>query len=195
MQELASVNFVGRHTTPCPSCRAPIYKSSGCNKMTCPNCSQFFCWCCRKLISGYDVRGLPGRERAGLDPAPPSPQHFGQYSCPLFDEHEIAAWEAMWQGGGRAAPRRPRFEQVADIERARRRRCCPGCGRLQNCDGGNNHMRCEGCRMRFCFFCGRPVVKFAEHFRVADGCPQHGDRPRHRQRPQQRQVQVDPADA
>lgn len=105
-------------------------------------------------------------------------QHFGAASCALFDEETIAAWNAQWRNGAAAAPRRPRHEHEADIERARQRRRCPGCGRLQLCENGNNHMRCEGCRLKFCFFCGRPVVKFAEHFRVADGCPQHGDRPR-----------------
>lgn len=36
---------------PCPTCRAPVEKISGCNKMTCNQCRKNFCWICKQKIS------------------------------------------------------------------------------------------------------------------------------------------------
>lgn len=39
----------------CPTCRAPIYKISGCNHMTCYRCNTDYCWICRFTFeSEYD---------------------------------------------------------------------------------------------------------------------------------------------
>ena len=38
----------------CPKCRMGIAKTEGCNKMTCTNCGQYFCFACGKAINGYD---------------------------------------------------------------------------------------------------------------------------------------------
>jgi hypothetical protein len=35
----------------CPSCRADIEKTMGCNHMTCTRCGRHFCWLCLKLVS------------------------------------------------------------------------------------------------------------------------------------------------
>ncbi len=42
---------------PCPGCRAPTYKTEGCNHMTCANktCSTQWCWTCGSEIPGGGV--------------------------------------------------------------------------------------------------------------------------------------------
>ncbi|KAG9031372.1 hypothetical protein FRB95_002803 [Tulasnella sp. JGI-2019a] len=51
----------------CPKCSKAFVKEHGCNKMTCPHCSQLSCYICKQAISGYDHfneqpggRGGPG---------------------------------------------------------------------------------------------------------------------------------------
>lgn len=36
---------------PCPTCKAPVEKISGCNKMQCNQCKKNFCWICKEKIS------------------------------------------------------------------------------------------------------------------------------------------------
>ncbi|KAI6027043.1 hypothetical protein EDC04DRAFT_175573 [Pisolithus marmoratus] len=38
----------------CPKCQKVFIKESGCNKMTCPNCSTVSCYICRQIIGGYE---------------------------------------------------------------------------------------------------------------------------------------------
>jgi len=38
--------WVGENCKPCPNCKSPIFKDSGCNHMTCYNCHHEFCWMC-----------------------------------------------------------------------------------------------------------------------------------------------------
>ena len=35
---------------PCPACKTPSEKISGCNKMTCGKCKVSFCWVCKEVI-------------------------------------------------------------------------------------------------------------------------------------------------
>ena len=37
----------------CPSCRTPIYKTSGCNHMTCYRCNVEWCWVCHQVTKNY----------------------------------------------------------------------------------------------------------------------------------------------
>lgn len=62
IEDLKSRREVERSATPCPNCAAPITKTLGCNKMTCSRCLSCFCWCCKKIINGYEVRA-PGLTR------------------------------------------------------------------------------------------------------------------------------------
>jgi hypothetical protein len=43
-EDEASVAEIRRETKPCPSCKAPISKSDGCNQMWCTNCRHGFDW-------------------------------------------------------------------------------------------------------------------------------------------------------
>jgi hypothetical protein len=38
----------------CPTCKSPIYRDGGCNKMLCKSCNTKFCWICRKVGINYD---------------------------------------------------------------------------------------------------------------------------------------------
>ena len=54
--------------TKCPNCKAPLYKTEGCNHMTCYRCSKDWCWICHRVTNeGYGkhfeegaIFGCPG---------------------------------------------------------------------------------------------------------------------------------------
>jgi ATP-dependent RNA helicase DHX8/PRP22 len=37
----------------CPVCRAPIFRESGCNHMSCEYCKSHWCWLCKKVGIDY----------------------------------------------------------------------------------------------------------------------------------------------
>jgi E3 ubiquitin-protein ligase RNF14 len=45
-EELASLEYMKMHTTPCPSCGTSAQKTHGCNHMTCFYCHTHFCYLC-----------------------------------------------------------------------------------------------------------------------------------------------------
>jgi len=38
----------------CPTCKSPIFRDGGCNKMICKSCHTKFCWICRTTGIDYD---------------------------------------------------------------------------------------------------------------------------------------------
>ncbi|XP_075131079.1 E3 ubiquitin-protein ligase RNF14-like [Leptodactylus fuscus] len=54
IDEMKSHEWVKGNSKPCPSCKAPIEKIDGCNKMACSGCKQFFCWICLKILPQDD---------------------------------------------------------------------------------------------------------------------------------------------
>jgi E3 ubiquitin-protein ligase RNF14 len=60
-EELASLEYMRLHTTPCPTCGVPAQKTHGCNHMICYRCQSHFCYLCS----------------AWLDPGNPY-QHFNE---------------------------------------------------------------------------------------------------------------------
>ncbi|KAF2710727.1 RWD-domain-containing protein [Pleomassaria siparia CBS 279.74] len=42
----ASLNYILKHTSPCPECSVPCQKAFGCNHMTCFQCKTHFCYLC-----------------------------------------------------------------------------------------------------------------------------------------------------
>ena len=49
--EQASLNFILRNCSPCPTCAVPCQKSYGCNHMTCFQCKTHFCYLCSAWLS------------------------------------------------------------------------------------------------------------------------------------------------
>ncbi|AEO62662.1 uncharacterized protein THITE_2107099 [Thermothielavioides terrestris NRRL 8126] len=45
-EELASLEYMKLHTTPCPTCGVPAQKTHGCNHMICYRCQSHFCYLC-----------------------------------------------------------------------------------------------------------------------------------------------------
>lgn len=54
MDELRSIKEIMKDAKQCPRCRMAISKTEGCNKMSCWNCGQYFCYQCNSPISGYE---------------------------------------------------------------------------------------------------------------------------------------------
>ncbi|CAE8581126.1 unnamed protein product [Polarella glacialis] len=177
--ELQSLKLILAETVPCPTCKMPITRASGCNHMVCSNCTTHFCYRCGKDIT-----------KAGYG-------HFSAATCPTFDREEV---ERMRDGDGdglgeeaiqneleelrRQYPgqadmvwnfkppagawrRLARQKQVADV-------ACPCCGQWNPRAGTLNHIRCRICKSNFCAAC-KKVVRgtIAGHYRGQMACPQH----------------------
>jgi len=45
-REAMAKRWILKNSRPCPSCKAPIEKTEGCNHMVCSSCRHEFCWAC-----------------------------------------------------------------------------------------------------------------------------------------------------
>ncbi|KAI1262478.1 RWD-domain-containing protein [Xylariaceae sp. FL1019] len=45
-EEKATLEYLKYHTSPCPTCDAPVQKTHGCNHMICGRCQTHFCYLC-----------------------------------------------------------------------------------------------------------------------------------------------------
>ncbi|KAH6626207.1 hypothetical protein B0J18DRAFT_134664 [Chaetomium sp. MPI-SDFR-AT-0129] len=48
--ELASLEYMRLHSTPCPTCGVPAQKTHGCNHMICSRCQSHFCYLCSSWL-------------------------------------------------------------------------------------------------------------------------------------------------
>lgn len=49
-EEQASLDYLKRFSTPCPTCEAPAQKTHGCNHMICFKCKTHFCYLCSSFL-------------------------------------------------------------------------------------------------------------------------------------------------
>lgn len=91
-EEQASLDYMKRFSTPCPTCNAPAQKTFGCNHMICFKCKTHFCYLC----SSYLMPDNPYR-------------HFNDFKSTCY----MRLWEleggdgadaGMGFAGGNAAP-------------------------------------------------------------------------------------------
>ncbi|KAI1814536.1 RWD-domain-containing protein [Poronia punctata] len=75
-EELASLEYLKLHSTPCPTCGAPCQKSHGCNHMQCYRCKTHFCYLCS----------------AWLDPSNPY-KHFNTVPSGQANSCYMRLWE------------------------------------------------------------------------------------------------------
>ncbi|KAL1601470.1 hypothetical protein SLS60_006385 [Paraconiothyrium brasiliense] len=97
-EDQASLNYIMRNTSPCPTCSVPCQKSFGCNHMTCFQCKSHFCYLCGAWLPPENPYGHFG-----------NPKNKGCYNR-LMDmvEGDMGNGEAQF-GGARGA------EQIADF--------------------------------------------------------------------------------
>ena len=159
MQEQMSMLHIKQNTRKCPSCRAAVSKSEGCNKISCV-CGHFFCNQC-----GIDITDI------GYD-------HFygEKKTCNLFDQEALTAWNRQ-HGGGQA-----QNEFRHDMQAGRYGNAgfldefvkCPRC-RQQNAkrEDKNNSLKCWACNTNFCACCKGLVAK-GHYGKGVRQCPMHG---------------------
>lgn len=56
-EDQASLNFIMKNTSPCPTCAVPCQKSFGCNHMTCFQCKTHFCYLCGAWLTPENPYG------------------------------------------------------------------------------------------------------------------------------------------
>ncbi|CAJ2508088.1 Uu.00g092740.m01.CDS01 [Anthostomella pinea] len=84
-EEKASLEYLSKNTTPCPTCAAPCQKTHGCNHMRCFRCQTHFCYLCS----------------AWLDPSNPY-RHFNIAPSGEVNGCYMRLWEAEEGDGGGA---------------------------------------------------------------------------------------------
>ena len=112
-EEMASLEYMRMHTTPCPTCGVPAQKTHGCNHMICYRCQSHFCYLCS----------------AWLDPGNPY-QHFNEapdgrvtgcymrlWELEMGDGADVGIGFAGGAGGGVGHPApAPVHELIPEIE-------------------------------------------------------------------------------
>ncbi|KAJ8068462.1 hypothetical protein OCU04_004017 [Sclerotinia nivalis] len=64
-EEKASLEYMQLHTTPCPTCAAPVQKTHGCNHMICFRCNSHFCYLCSAWLEPQNPYKHFNQETAG----------------------------------------------------------------------------------------------------------------------------------
>ncbi|CAK9212687.1 unnamed protein product [Sphagnum troendelagicum] len=151
INEVLNLKYIMKEAKQCPVCKMAISKSQGCNKMTCTNCGNQFCFKCGHSVVGY--------------------AHFrsSDGSCSLYDLEEIAQQhmdqqQQQYQLGGHGI--------IFDLGLIPDFRTCPNCRQPNPKEGNNNHIYCWACRIHFCALCAQTVHRTVEHYGPRK-CKQH----------------------
>ncbi|KAI3859468.1 hypothetical protein MKW92_027237 [Papaver armeniacum] len=146
----------------CPACRIAIFRTYGCNRMRCSNCSESFCYKCGKaydnskpLCCGY------------FDIDAESVRHHRQ-------EREA---EELRKGRRQEAQRQQEKEQQTLYQSriedpAFHPHPCPSCRQLNPKVENNNHILCWYCQNHYCYLCRKMVTRSSQHY-GPKGCKQH----------------------
>jgi E3 ubiquitin-protein ligase RNF14 len=153
INECLAMDYIKREAKQCPTCKIAVEKSEGCNKMTCLNCGQYFCFQCGASIKGYD--------------------HFkNSTSCVLLDQIEINRWELQFnQQLFQLQEQQLVPQNYRNVDQAAGRPC-PNCKQVNYKAGGNNHIFCWACQNHYCGLCNKMVRRAASHFGT-NKCKQH----------------------
>ncbi|KAI3838578.1 hypothetical protein MKW92_014512 [Papaver armeniacum] len=146
----------------CPACRIAIFRTYGCNRMRCSNCSESFCYKCGKaydnskpLCCGY------------FDIDAESVRHHRQ-------EREA---EELRKGRRQEAQRQQEKEQQTLYQSriedpSYHPHPCPSCRQLNPKVENNNHILCWSCQNHYCYLCRKMVTRSSQHY-GPKGCKQH----------------------
>ncbi|KAJ1272557.1 hypothetical protein BS78_06G211400 [Paspalum vaginatum] len=129
-EEMRTIRELYKDVQLCPKCRMAIAKTAGCNKMSCGNCGQYFCFTCGKAINGYE--------------------HFRSRECKLFAARDIAEWENQMAAMQPERQMRHVARPVGGTVR------CPKC-RARNFKDDEKYIFCWACRADYCALCRRKV--------------------------------------
>ncbi|KAI3897335.1 hypothetical protein MKW92_047004 [Papaver armeniacum] len=131
----------------CPACRIAIFRTYGCNRMRCSNCSESFCYKCGKaydnskpLCCGYfDIDAESGRRQEAQRQQEKEQQTLYQSRIedPSYHPHP-----------------------------------CPSCRQLNPKVENNNHILCWYCQNHYCYLCRKMVTRSSQHY-GPKGCKQH----------------------
>lgn len=113
--ELASLEYMRMHTTPCPTCGVPAQKTHGCNHMICNRCQSHFCYLCSSWLD-------PGNPYQHFNEAPDGRVtgcYMRLWELEQGDGDDVGIGFAGGVGGGIAqppAPIMPVQELIPEIE-------------------------------------------------------------------------------
>ena len=153
--QLQSERFLKATCHNCPRCSMGVFKTEGCNKMTCL-CGCFFCWRC-------------GAEITTSNPY----DHFSAGGCTVFelaDVQEAQRLERVQMANRRNVVRdqEAALDQVFGPRAPGRARAmvaaCPNCTAPNVKEGMNNHLVCFNCLTSFCFLCRLRLKGIKGHF-------------------------------
>ncbi|KAK1754775.1 hypothetical protein QBC47DRAFT_423686 [Echria macrotheca] len=65
-EDKASIDYLKRYSTPCPTCAAPAQKTHGCNHMICYRCRTHFCYLCSAWLDPGNPYGHFNQAPSGM---------------------------------------------------------------------------------------------------------------------------------
>ncbi|CAM6059811.1 unnamed protein product [Sphagnum tenellum] len=153
INQVLNMKYIGTEAKQCPTCKMAVTKSEGCNKMTCSNCGNYFCFKCGHSIPGYE--------------------HFRDGSCVLFNQEEIDQWEQRFNLQLAQHHQQQAFNQAGgQLGGVAGYRPCPNCRQPNFKEGNNNHILCWACQNHYCALCHTMVRRSSDHY-GPNKCRQH----------------------